>query len=334
MKVRFWGILLWTFVSVACSDPAETDDTGNDDTGTHCDAGCQDSGTVDTGALLLPGDHLFTLQNDGMERVYHVHVPAGFNPTQPAPLIMHLHAVTLNGHFHPMYTNMNFAADPRGYLGVFPDGTLGEFELEPILEAVPGVLGGRGTASWNGGACCEGENQTMQDDTVFLKAVLEEVAQVYPVDRSRVYITGMSNGAFMAHRLICEGADWIAAVAPVAGVLGIPPEDCQLAASVGVLQIIGSEDDIDSWEGALPVADNHALWGEQNGCSDTPIETYVNGMIRCEAFPDCQDGVEVELCMAEGGGHNWPNTPYVFDGRPVEDIDNNYILDFFDRHQR
>jgi len=39
------------------------------------------------------------------------------------------------------------------------------------------------------------------------------------VDYTRVYATGMSNGGFMTHRLACEASDFLAAQAPVAGVI-------------------------------------------------------------------------------------------------------------------
>jgi polyhydroxybutyrate depolymerase len=50
----------------------------------------------------------------------------------------------------------------------------------------------------------------------FVRALIGKVAEVVPVDRRRIYATGLSNGGMMAHRLAAEAAELIAAVAPVA----------------------------------------------------------------------------------------------------------------------
>ena len=45
-----------------------------------------------------------------------------------------------------------------------------------------------------------------------MRAVIADVASRYNVDRKRVFVQGLSNGAFMAHLLACQAADLIAAV--------------------------------------------------------------------------------------------------------------------------
>src|SRR5207245_11747467 len=51
----------------------------------------------------------------------------------------------------------------------------------------------------------------------YFRALLDDLSQTVNVDASKVYATGMSNGSAMVHRLACELADRIAAIAPVAG---------------------------------------------------------------------------------------------------------------------
>ena len=41
----------------------------------------------------------------------------------------------------------------------------------------------------------------------------------FELDMDRIYVTGMSNGAFMTHLVACEMSDLIAPAAPVAGPL-------------------------------------------------------------------------------------------------------------------
>jgi polyhydroxybutyrate depolymerase len=65
------------------------------------------------------------------------------------------------------------------------------------------------------------------------------IEQQISVDRARIYVTGMSNGAMMALRLGCQ-TDTFAAIAPVAGTL---LSDCSGARPTSVLQIHGTADD-------------------------------------------------------------------------------------------
>ena len=52
----------------------------------------------------------------------------------------------------------------------------------------------------------------------FVGDLLDDVERTVCVDQSRVFATGLSNGAFMASAIACEYSDRVAAVAPVAGI--------------------------------------------------------------------------------------------------------------------
>jgi polyhydroxybutyrate depolymerase len=72
------------------------------------------------------------------------------------------------------------------------------------------------------------------DDVGFIRALLADLEARQPVDRRRVYATGLSNGAMMAWRLAVEASGTIAAIAPVGrgrecsrpGRLGAPCPSC------------------------------------------------------------------------------------------------------------
>src|SRR5712692_7066112 len=63
--------------------------------------------------------------------------------------------------------------------------------------------------------CCAYAVRNKIDDVGFTKALLDDLATRAHVDRTRVYATGISNGAMMAYRLGVEAPDRIAAVAPI-----------------------------------------------------------------------------------------------------------------------
>ena len=52
--------------------------------------------------------------------------------------------------------------------------------------------------------------------------MVDEIADRHPVDRTRVFATGMSSGGMLCHRLAAEAPDLVAAVAPVAGPIARP----------------------------------------------------------------------------------------------------------------
>ena len=59
------------------------------------------------------------------------------------------------------------------------------------------------------------------NDVEFIAKVLDDVESSFPVDKKRIYATGMSNGAMMCYRLASEMSERIAAIAPVSGTIAI-----------------------------------------------------------------------------------------------------------------
>ena len=79
-------------------------------------------------------------------------------------------------------------ASAEGFIVVYPDGTS---RRAPLL-------------TWNAGHCCGYAMEQRVDDVAFISALIEDLAARFPIDRKRIYVTGMSNGAMMAHRLGSE----------------------------------------------------------------------------------------------------------------------------------
>jgi polyhydroxybutyrate depolymerase len=145
----------------------------------------------------------------------------------------------------------------------------------------------------------------------------------------------MSNGGVLAHRLACELSDRIAAIAPVAGVLGVP--DCAPARPVSVLQFHGTLDTLVPFAGnaSFPaVAPTLAAWAARNGCDEHGVEILRQGDSRCTSWPGCDDGAEVVLCVVDGGGHTWPGgQPLPALGHTTSAISaTDLAWSFFERH--
>jgi polyhydroxybutyrate depolymerase len=222
-------------------------------------------------------------------RVYHLHIPPG-RGRRPLPLVINLHGLGSNALEQEHLTGMAAVADREGFCVLSPEGV------------------GAGQ-SFNAGMCCGEALRRGVDDVAYIRAALVDAAKVVPVDAKRVYATGMSNGGFMAHRLACELSDRIAAVAPVAGLLGL--SECHLTHPVSVLQFHGTADSLVQYGGGglatFPSVDAVlGAWAERDGCKSKRAEFQKVGDVTCERYADCPRGVDVELCRVEGGGHTWP----------------------------
>jgi polyhydroxybutyrate depolymerase len=304
VRVRIMIILLFAVVVGGCGggeeapgdggagvDAAAVDASALPDSGVRPDAGPSGCG----GAGLEAGDHTMTIDWDDRTRTYHVHVPPSYDGSAAVPLVLNFHGYTSNAGQQIVLSGMNEKADAEGFIAVHAEGW-------------------GGAQSWNGGLCCGAASSEELDDVGLVRAVLDDVAALACIDRARVYARGLSNGGFLSHRLGCQAGDVIAAIAPVAGVIGIPDEECTPPRAVPVMHFHGTSDTLVPYDGGgfsgFPsVADTMAGWVERNGCTIGPDETYAMGDSRCETWTGCSGGVSVTLCTVEGGGHWWPGGP-------------------------
>lgn len=269
---------------------------------------------------------------DQRERTYYLHAPETL--TEPAPLLIALHERFGDGTRMARLTHFNELADREGFIVAYPDGIGGEWNF------VRGVRG----------------YDMPQDDTAFLVALINHVAEDYPVDRSRVYLAGFSNGGFMAQRAACENPAPFAAFASVAAAgFGGMPDVCPLTSAIPVpiLLINGTADTNVPWEGTgvtrggqtiyvtYPVSVTLSYWAQLNNCTPdaetTDIPASGETQVRILSL-SCPHDTAVLLYAIIGGGHNWAGQP---EGDPLalgsinRDIDaSEEIWKFFSQRRR
>jgi polyhydroxybutyrate depolymerase len=266
-----------------------------------------------------PLDDVWTLSVGGVDRTIRVHVPASYDPTRATPVVLGFHGYTLSGAAQASASHMIAKADLEGFIAVHADGT-------------------GGLRGWNAGDCCGTAASSGIDDVGFVGALLDELEARLCVDADRIYSTGFSNGGFLSHRLACEMADRIAAIAPVSGVMGV--DVCNPARPVPVFEVHGTSDSIVPYNGGgisgfRSVAETVADWADRNGCpAGAPVETFAMGDATCEAHRGCGEGSEVSLCTIDGGGHQWPGgDPFPGGGHTSTDlIATDAIWTFFVAH--
>lgn len=244
------------------------------------------------GAQSIPlGQSTQTIQSGGVSRTFHLYRPQGL--ADGVPLVVMLHGGFGSGAQAERSYHWDTEADNGHFLVAYPDGL---------------------NRAWNAGTCCGEPGRDNVDDVGFIGAMLAAIEQQIPIDRARVYVTGMSNGAMMALRLGCQ-TDTFAAIAPVAGTL---LTDCSRARPTSVLQIHGTADDRVPYNGGPgkafgangnPRVDGpsaeaiNATWRSIDSCG--PPNSSTTGSVTTQSA-GCPDGRTVELISVAGAGHQWP----------------------------
>ncbi len=283
------------------------------------------------------------LAHAGREREFRLHLSPALPTATAVPLVLVLHGGGGTGKRMPWLLRGGFErlAARDGFAVAYPEAVENHWN------------DGRGDVS-------RVSHRENVDDVGYLVAVIDAVAALRPIDRSRVFATGISNGAAMSHRLALERPDRIAAIAPVANSIAASLTATALATAptatpVPVLMIMGTQDPLVPYEGGTVHFYKRKL-GEI--CStDEAIRIWV---ARDKGAPeakvdwlpdrDPEDGMrvrrerhegpaEVVLYAVEGGGHTWPGgrqyAPGFIVGKTTNDIDGcDEIWEFFKTKRR
>ncbi|MBO0868143.1 MAG: hypothetical protein J2P15_06220, partial [Micromonosporaceae bacterium] len=233
----------------------------------------------------------------------HLYLPRSYASGRPAPLIVALHGYSSNSAELASYFKLPAQAEQRGFLLALPDGT-----VDPD-----------GKRYWNAtNACCDFHRGGV-DDSAYLSQLIDTVKREYTVDSARVFVVGHSNGGFMTHRMACEHAGQITAIASLAGVLWTDPALCHPSRPVSVLQIHGTADETIGFNGGsngpgrdFPGAEQTvARWRSMDGCgaaADTTaprldLDSAVPGAETAVTSYSCAAGTRVQLWRMDGSHH-------------------------------
>jgi polyhydroxybutyrate depolymerase len=300
--VRSSAVLLVLLAACSSTGTSPGADDGPDAAASH-DPDAPSDGQVSAacaGKQAQPLDATWTVGG----RSVRVHVPAGYDPTHRTPVVFNLHGYASDGPDQATLSHMIAKSDSAGFIAVHPSGH-------------------DSPRGWNAGVCCGAAATSGTNDVAWIEAVLDEVEARICVDTARVYATGLSNGAFMSHRLACESTRF-AAIAPVAGVVGTP--SCNPAHPVAVLDVHGTSDPVIPFGGGgvngnESVATTINRWIGKNHCTTTST-TYQHGDATCVTHGGCADNADVTLCTIDGGGHQWPGGDSIgaFVGKKSDDL--------------
>ena len=248
----------------------------------------------------LPGagaTSVLTVEFGGETRTFAIYAPPEL--ASPAPVVFSMHGAGSSWVEQVFLSDFNLLADEHEFLVVYPQGT---------------------GNTWNSGPrCCSPANANGVDDVGFLTRVIEEVAALVPIDRGAVFANGMSNGGYMAARLMCDAPDAFVAAASVTG--AGPWEEflpnCALDRPYPYMHIHGTFDFIVPYSRAVDVVDDMRTI---NRCSAEGRVTFQNESVTCESWADGCDVpaalANTTFCTVRFGGHAWPGFPDYMNGTP------------------
>jgi polyhydroxybutyrate depolymerase len=252
--------------------------------------------------LGVPGVEARWLRLPGIPaRSVLVAAPTGVGPVDqgppsgpPRPLVVAVHGFRSSA--EQMATQSGWAAEAatRGFVVAFAQGRDASFNAGP--------------------SCCGRSAERNVDDVGYLRDVISDVPDFYPIDTERVYLTGYSNGGMLTYRFLCADADLLAGAASVAGTNAA---GCEPAAPVPFLQVSGSDDTVVPLDGGRSSVDGIGPFPSVRasveglavamGCG--PPRTETAGRVEATRWAPCRDGAVVGLDVVRGATHGYPADP-------------------------
>ena len=225
------------------------------------------------------GTSLESLELGGATRSYRLHLPA--TGERPYPVVFSFHGLNSNAEQEERLSQFSALADREGFIAVYPEGVGSKWRFVGRSDA----------------------------DVLFTMAIIEKLAADHPIDRRRIYATGISNGAQMAWRLACDRPDVFAAFGFVAGGYR---KICDGPVRPPIILFHGTSDRLLPYGGRgvlMPVRAFAVGWAAREGCrmASQGEVIYRKGDATGERWA-CLPGQEVELYTLDGKGHSWPGS--------------------------
>ena len=274
---------------------------------------------------------------DGIGRNFIVYLPIGYNNAGKLPMVFALHGGTGNPEGMMKLANFIPVAEKEKIILVYPAGV---------------------ERNWNDGRPTT-PNQLGINDVSFINQVIDYMIAKYPVDGTRIYATGISNGGFMSSRLGCELSNKIAAIAVVAATIEATSiaANCNPSNPVPAMYIHGTNDRLVPITGGEMTAGGTAggiilshtqtidKWVALNKCNSNPVITDLPDIandgttIKQRVYGNGTNGAEVVSYIIDNGGHTWPQGfQYLSEaiiGKTSQDINAcEVIWTFFKRFKR
>ncbi len=253
---------------------------------------------------------------DGLDRRYAIYIPKDIENTK-VPLIFELHGGGIyiedmtgeSGHKTPYKLWMELAESEK-FIVIYPEGLNGAY----------------GKPTWNDcrGDCMVSSNA---NDVHFIDTLISVISSNHRIDTNRIYISGTSNGGFMAQRL---GIELNSKIAAIASIVAAKPaiSKCKTPKNpISILFMNGTNDNHMPYEGGYvsnPANSKHGsvlstaktidYWIHFNKADTVPshyifpdLDTKDGGFVEKFSYKNGINGTEIILYKVNGGGHSAPS---------------------------
>lgn len=235
---------------------------------------------VAVSAVAAKVEKTVTLKVGNSTRSYLLYVPN--NVKNNTPLVFSLHGTS--GHSSDKSPFRTAVADSKGCIVVYPQGS------DIYFPVFGGTLPG-----WHS----EG---VWSEDIDFFKAIIEDVASKYSIDRKRIYCCGFSNGGMMTYTVANVASDIFAAFCSISG---MPLNEFHLhhtsARPIPFLHIHGKADDFVKYSLMPSVVDDMVA---RNGCNPVAEKKTVSGKYTKSVFSPIEGGMPYIYYEVDGMGHS------------------------------
>jgi polyhydroxybutyrate depolymerase len=260
--------------------------------------------SVDACGLTGNDPYCRTLVFGGKTRAYMLYVPPNFQPGSSA-LVVALNGSGGSGAGMETFTGLDFKANQVGFAVAYP------YSL---------VVPGTDLTDWNNFFDDNIWNGEPPDDVGFLSQMITTIQDSIHPDPKEIFVTGISNGGLMTHRVGIQLSNLVAAIGVVEGTLygfngnvqGIPPA----VAPVSVLILHGDKDTIIPCCVTTGMASQEQTFDYWTGPSANTCAVFDTTAPLCDAQGNitsvsekdatgCLGNAEVKYYRLEGGIHTW-----------------------------
>jgi poly(3-hydroxybutyrate) depolymerase len=213
----------------------------------------------------------------GTAREYFVRLPTGYSPTRAYPLVFLFH-------------------------GAGGDGSRNNVPIQNSSAGNAILVGGTAQVSATENRTQWQFNNATSPDVAFFDALVTEISARYCVDRSRLFASGFSSGAWMSNLLGCVRGNVLRAYGVVAG--GMPGGRNLTCTDGGIAAwFLHDQDDMENVIAGNVTARTRLLTA--NGCGTTTVPDMPAPCVRYEG---CRPDKPVVWCQTTGAGHSVQST--------------------------
>jgi poly(3-hydroxybutyrate) depolymerase len=235
-----------------------------------------------------------TLNYDGLDRIYRLHLPSSYTGEDSLPLVLVFHALNQGLNSIESTTGMSEKSDSEDFIVVYP-------RANNIYE------------SWD-------FYSLETDDIGFVSSLIDTLCAEYNIDTTRIYAAGFSMGSIFCYCIAHRLPNRISAIAPVAY-----PFIFSDLLPTRAMPIIHFQSKDDNYAPDFAVRSTMNYWRDVNGCETEPDTIFTDDGVTGERWSPQSNNAEVILYSRNTGGHTWPTSDI-----NATDL----IWEFFEQHSR